>query len=146
MMRNNPLELHRAKANEQVVRTLAQVGGPMYYPQEAWNCEQCRTPCSNNSKAAKKPNRIKGTGNRSEQNIRYTDTMNNLKFQGSYGPWRPAAKLPKPIEPYCTDQPNTSFTLAPMVAGLSTTWMPHSRITFFLAAALSSAPETMAPA
>jgi hypothetical protein len=36
--------------------------------------------------------------------------------------------------------PSTSFTFAPIVAGLSTTWIPHSRITFFLAAALSSAP------
>ncbi len=32
--------------------------------------------------------------------------------------------------------PSTSFTLAPMVAEQSTTWMPLSRITFFFAAAL----------
>jgi len=40
----------------------------------------------------------------------------------------------------------TFTTVRPMSAGDSTTWMPHSAISFFLAAADSSAPDTIAPA
>src|SRR5690606_9894752 len=42
--------------------------------------------------------------------------------------------------------PMTSFTLAPISAGESTTWIPQSRMIFFLAWAVSSLPPTMPPA
>lgn len=41
---------------------------------------------------------------------------------------------------------NSSAIAAPISAGLSTTRIPHSRMIFILAAAVSSAPPTIAPA
>ena len=42
--------------------------------------------------------------------------------------------------------PSTRSMVSPISAGESTTWMPHSRMIAILAAAVSSAPPTMAPA
>ena len=47
---------------------------------------------------------------------------------------------------YAVTAERTSAILEPMSAGLSTTWMPHSRMTRFFASADSSSPDTMAPA